>query len=679
MLKHHLTTAHYGNANRQCATCNHKFSNLRADEIDLTHYEMHGKRVYNCLFCVFSASATHQMHEHLSDSHATKLPYYLVRAVKECDSSDTLIVCRLQDIRNDEFTFSQLSESQINYMSPLLSEYVSNADPVPYEESSLASTNKDDFMASYQKNLKINDHTEKLYRFQTLMADLSESMRTLGNFAEYQEQHDLNLNAPDEPLLYASTSSGATSTISHEASIQKEIDHAAMCLVTGTGLDENALFKCSVCADLTLDRRNFGFHASSHGNSYICHHCGINMGSIHLLTSHIVEHGEHRFFCYYCSFTTASESKMAGHFDTIHRNKQIQYVPLNPSGNDRQKDLFVVCPRSVKTVDDFGVRLMSRYNDQLMCTKKVFSPEDIHLLPQQSIYSTDVECKQCSYKTKVRTNMQRHLQLNKCAEGMDANMGMSTVNPVPCLDSIKKHSDKMKNLAASSNEIDATDPKYQFVPDKLRYKCGVASCQFHALTEKMLQQHIDVSHALDKTFTCPHCKTELQSHKLILNAGEILDHLRYHDSMLYRCSLCKHAHYDKQTIESHMVEYHPSSDKRLITMIRGETNPAIAAEANKATTIKWKCNICTKGIYDTRQQVKKHLNLSHRLSFQYQCSVCPYQSDGKETITAHLTSNHKAAESNMFETCFEEVESDVDNTPIWRRDDPKRVSTTLTL
>lgn len=689
MLKHHLTTAHSDNVRkRKCAACNHTFDNMNVGEIDLKHYSAHGLCVYNCVYCAFSASIIHQMQEHLSDCHSNKLPYYLVRAVSEVDLSDLPTIWRLKDIRNEEFICSELSESQINFMSPLLSDYASNAQDVP-DDIMPALIDKNKFMTDYHICTAITEQTEKLYNLETLMIDLSASIRTSVNSlnaAVHQEQPNLNLNAPDDSMLCAYLTSGANDNKNHEASIQNEIDNAAKCLLVGTGLDASTVFKCSVCPDLTLDRNNFNEHVSLHGDGCICHHCGESMDSIEMLAKHIVEHGVHRFFCYYCPFTSASEPSMAGHFDKTHRNKLIHFFPLNPMGQDRQQDIFVVCPRSVKTVHDFGVRLVKRYNDQLMSSKKVYAADELHLLPQQSIYIEDVQCKRCSYKTKVRTNMQRHLQLNSCSERNGNDMHTENggpVNPMPCL---MTSIEEMKSVVASSTEIDTADPSCQFVPDELRYKCGSASCQFRTVSAAMLRQHIDLTHSLDRTYNCAHCKTDLRTGSgPILNSNEILCHLRYHDAILYKCASCQFVHYYNQSVEIHMAAAHPNSKKSFITLTRGDKKPAMDSnaiekktqEAIKVTVLKWKCNICSKAVFDTRQLIKKHLSLAHRLNYQYQCSVCPYQCDSKDTITAHLMNNHKTSESHLFEVCYDQVESAVDNTPIWQRDDPTRVSTSM--
>jgi hypothetical protein len=79
--------------------------------------------------------------------------------------------------------------------------------------------------------------------------------------------------------------------------------------------------------------------------------------------------------------------------------------------------------------------------------KKVFGPEEIDQLPKRYIFNSDVKCALCSYSTKVRTNLVRHLQFHSAEKSVP---DIAPVNPVPCLDKNEKMFDKMTNLAISS-------------------------------------------------------------------------------------------------------------------------------------------------------------------------------------------------------------------------------------
>ena len=78
-----------------------------------------------------------------------------------------------------------------------------------------------------------------------------------------------------------------------------------------------------------------------------------------------------------------------------------------------------------------------------------FGPTEIESLPRQAIYQRAIHCAVCSYTTKVRTNIIRHLQLHAKDESVPES---GPVNPVPCLDKKERMFDKMVNLASSSHQ-----------------------------------------------------------------------------------------------------------------------------------------------------------------------------------------------------------------------------------
>lgn len=682
-----MVAAHPANGNRCCGVCRHPFDNCESIEVDLVHYNTHGLGVYQCLFCVFGHFDMHAMKEHLSDCHSNKLPYLAKRAVDEPDPDDKLNVYRLREDDNlDVIQHLPFSELQINFMDPSLSEYTYNAGDVPSssEIPRPAYVDKFSFMQKLDAIMTSMERIERIYGFEVLEPALEmESRKPMDKDANIDdndsEQQHLNSYAPDELLSYTWNSSGAAYSLGeaqHEASIQQEIDNAARSIVSGTGIDHIQLFRCTNCPELTLNAQNFTEHVIGHSDTlwYACHHCGRRMVCVNRLKTHIVDvHGVHRFFCYCCDETTISESDMDQHYERTHLNQRTRYFPLNPNERDKESDFFVACPLDIETINDYGVKLVKRYNDQLMSSKKIFGPDEIHLLPVQPIFKDEVQCKHCPYKAKIRTNMLRHLTRNNCTEQSEYGK-MDPVNPVPCLSSAEKHADKMKNLAASSNNNDIVDPSCQFVSDAMRYKCGGALCQFRALTGNMLRQHIDISHSLDRQYNCPHCKVNLMSAKPLLNGQMIVDHLKFHEAMLYKCSACKFVHYTKRSVENHVADIHRNAGERVITVIRDDKpKEPTTHSAGKAVTFKWRCNICSKANFDTRPLIKAHLVQCHRINFQFQCSMCPYQTDGKATIKEHLSVMHKKLGNDTFKTHFDKIESDADNTPIWRRDDTTKV------
>lgn len=83
----------------------------------------------------------------------------------------------------------------------------------------------------------------------------------------------------------------------------------------------------------------------------------------------------------------------------------------------------------------------------MVTTKTVFAPNEIDQLPKRHIFEAEYKCADCSYSTKVRTNLIRHFNFHE----MEKNVpGIAPVNPVPCLNKKEKMFDKMTNLAISS-------------------------------------------------------------------------------------------------------------------------------------------------------------------------------------------------------------------------------------
>lgn len=648
-----MAAAHPAIENRCCGLCGHLFGNCASDAIDLAHYDTHGLSVYQCVYCDFGHLDALAVETHLSERHANMLPYLAKRAVHEPDRDDTLKVYRLQYGDCEMVKILPLSELQINFMKPDLAEYTYNAGDGPSEVRPPL-IDGDTFRRQYDETIKSDEQLERLYDFDVLALEHGKEIGEPVDCAnsipvdDDAEPEHLNFCAPDEFWTHASSSSGAAGGFDeahHQASIQLEIDNAARSIVSGSGIDDAQLFRCVKCPELTLNVMNFVSHMADHSDItlwYACYHCGQRMMTAERLRTHIVrKHGVHRYFCHCCDKITASERDMDQHFGDTHFNTSTRYVPLNPDELNKEKAFYVACPLDVTTIRDFGVKLIKRHNDHLQ-SKRVYGPEDVHLLPVQPLFNYDVQCQRCTYKTKVRTNMHRHLVLNNCT--------------------------------AQAEHGDAVHSSCEFVAAAVRYKCGGASCPFHARTANMLRQHIDITHSLDRRYSCPHCGVSLVDAKPLLSAQRIVDHLKFHESTQYKCSACHFVHHTKQDAESHIAEAHAEAGARITVVVRGpEPKEASAQGAANAATFKWKCNVCSTASFDSQLLVKSHVMQCHRLMFQYQCSICPYQNDMKTRIKDHLAAAHDQPGCETFKTIFEKIESVVDNTPIWRRDDSTKV------
>lgn len=298
------------------------------------------------------------------------------------------------------------------------------------------------------------------------------------------------------------------------------------------------------------------------------------------------------------------------------------------------------------------------------------------MLPHQALFPESVACQLCGYSSKIRSNIHRHLIKADCGGVSASAPGTDPVNPVPYLDTGEKHFDKMRNLAGSSYTSDAAaikaiEQRLPHVPEERRFVCGARACHYQTQTEEMLRSHIDTLHAGDNHFYCPHCNRDLANGKAVV-ADDVLSHLRFHGAKLFKCSACLFSHYLKPTVDRHTAEKHPKCKDAAIQL---RPKPHDNSRTNKQAFYKWKCNVCSKAIFDTRLLVRAHLAQEHRLNYQYQCTTanCSYQSDAKNSVKDHILSAHGSADAGRVKTVYERVEGEIDVTPIWRRDDPNRV------
>ncbi len=101
------------------------------------------------------------------------------------------------------------------------------------------------------------------------------------------------------------------STASRTDLLQDEIDNAAYVLVKGTGLEGKDLYRCCFkdCEERSSDIVVFNVHMIKHNQpvsvGFKCYHCSLVAKTIASLKYHIKVHGIHRYFCYFCNYTSA--------------------------------------------------------------------------------------------------------------------------------------------------------------------------------------------------------------------------------------------------------------------------------------------------------------------------------------------------------------------------------------
>lgn len=497
-----------------------------------------------------------------------------------------------------------------------------------------------------------------------------------------------------EPTVSSSTTTTTNIQVTNTKrteQLQNEIDKAAYALVKGTGLEGTDLYRCAVpgCEGAGADSIYFNVHLLKHTNSgqkgFKCYHCSLTSKNIVGLKYHIKVHGIHRYFCYYCDFTGPIMNYTLKHMNDTHKKIQVVTFALNPKKTDQNKDMFVICPRGVYNdeLNRFGLKLLDRYKHKMATTKKFYSPDELDMLPRQPIFNDLLLCSVCNFSTKVRTNLHRHLEKHVQNQAVPKQ---NPVNPVPCLDKGEKLFDKMINFASSSNEdragpsgsAAATNPYDQFayVTELRRFICGATGCRYQTINEIMLRNHLNTLHANEQHYKCPHCNVEIC--RDILNSVAIGQHLRMHDSKLYRCVKCSYRHYDRQIVVAHVDERHPGSradtiaeETRMGAPAVTETATAPGASTTISKTQMWQCSLCYSK-HTSKQLVRQHLSNAHSITYRYQCDICQeLQSNTKSVIMDHMQSAH-ATNYKRVRFFYSKTE-EYDTTPIWRRDDPNKV------
>lgn len=643
---YHLKVAHSDKTTVICSIC-HTYVNIQTQNEMQDHLQRHGFSLCHCSYCSFVTNQTDKMQDHLRDEHPTRLAYSIIRVANKNATNPHQSASIVHFTNKNQYALANppLTMIQLNFMRPGLQDISNGSDPPSDEEgTSFATITNDPHSNALQADKKrLSDEIIKKYNIKTVDTIFAAKPTS----------------TPNAPLQVSNAKD-----FEFDAVIQSEIDTAAKAIVDKTGIGKDELFRCG-CGELWPDYREFQAHLLKHQTDgiYTCFHCSKSYGVPVQLTNHIKTHLKHRFFCYYCDMTAATQQAMNDHFKIVHGNENTQYFPINSSNFDMDKDLFVVCPNDVHDILDFCLQLVSK-NDQAS-TKRSYLPHEIGLLPKRQIFTEEISCGRCFYSNKVRANLVRHFtSKNGCTEQQQ-----TPVNPVPCLNTGERHSDKMINLAASSNSGDSgpVGAIGRFVPEDQRYVCGSKSCQYQSLMEDMLQKHIVTLHKFEESFTCPHCSHNLKS------AFDYTNHLQFHGAQIFKCPGCHFIHYLKQHVDKHINDSHPNSKEHAIVLMRPLKKVDAPKPAAKQTSYKWMCSICLK-IFNTKALVRSHVIETHRLTHQFKCLSCPFSSDTKTAVKDHLNLAHGENDVTKIKTNFDRVESEADNTPLWRRDDPTRVS-----
>ncbi|XP_055856688.1 uncharacterized protein LOC129919731 [Episyrphus balteatus] len=507
-----------------------------------------------------------------------------------------------------------------------------------------------------------------------------------------------------------------------DTSFASKVRKAAEEVVAETGLPEEEIWRCIFFpeCDCTVSEKDFQTHLGTHtnivptsfpsippGSSLHCPHCTVNYYRAAVLKAHMKTHARHQYFCFICSLTTfANYHQVQKHFSDIHaRSGNLRPQNMIPDDESDKPAFFVTNDVELSPMElvQFGEKLIVDWERKKALNKTHFQPSEQNLLPLQPIFNNQVYCSVCNYKTKVRTNMFRHLQLHN----QDVDVGsVDPVNPVPCLEKNEKHFDKMTNLACSSNTGGPMKPKESvkipvFVPDLRRYVCGHPGCKYLTLTDQMLRSHLNALHGSEKGYMCPHCQEEICKKNMC--AERIVQHLKFHGNKIYQCSECEYFHYTKHVVERHVNEKHTTVPfVNLLTYDRSENEtkktsqvfpgrnvttpsqseydspaePPTTSSTPPNTRMKWECAIC-KHQTVTWNQMISHANSLHNAKHQYHCVHCSFGSAHLAHIMDHIDSKHptKIREAKYVFYKINETQQDkaADTRPLWSRNDPKRV------
>ncbi|XP_037810375.1 LOW QUALITY PROTEIN: uncharacterized protein LOC119602753 [Lucilia sericata] len=491
-----------------------------------------------------------------------------------------------------------------------------------------------------------------------------------------------------------------------------------------TGLADDKLYRCVVKNCQTqLTESNFlthiMYHISSMGGNpnnytYKCPHCTAQYHRPAGIKAHIKNHARNRYFCYLCEQTSTNPGQLLKHFSEKHWHTLNMYTKelIKPKisndalGTVLDSGYYVAYTQDLtdEELRKFGEKLILEWQRKKSGSKTHFKSSEIDLLPLSAIFQREVNCGECKYKTKVRTNMLRHLQMHKqnpdLSNKTDATKAYSVdpVNPVPCLNSSERFFDKMTNLAssslipsssttaASSATSTASKPAfkipYSFLSESKCYTCGCPGCNYHTISVDLFRAHLNALHSNNVTYRCTFCLEEICKRGITID--RILNHLRFHGATLFRCEECNYIHYLRYVVERHINEKHASSKVNIVMHERSEeddpeghtTMVAFAGKKYKETLennqstagtsspvtrstnsdnaapkpiVTYVNTAKTKGKWvcdvcghrsTTVGQMQTHCQQQHGVKNQYKCAHCTFGSHQLSQILSHIDEKH---------------------------------------
>lgn len=712
----HLLQRHSDATYHCCHECSAQFST--PPEL-VHHMKEHNYNLYQCTWCLHGADGESELLSHAAAAHPTRLPQAYLRIITTKEGSSEYRVLPLASFNKSKVATIEVTPNP------------TNENPVREAERSIELEKLIGFTTQLTMSMEtaeseVDKNREDNSQFST---DLPQNMAVLEPILAGLNRNDPlpphttpphpSTSQPQADLSHQDTS--VLKTEPDSATPSKESSDDVVCLDSDDDLSrqtvidlseedanrsdaskaadgykkipETLLFKCPKCKLVFKGGPGLKIHLTScYGGIVLnipCAHCSkMNENKEQLAAHYVRDHGvKSSYLCGICGAPNVSLAMVKKHVKAEHKVTKM-VVSAKYAEDGTFEHTVTASSKPAKAMRAPKRKLSSSSGSESQPKLKRYGPQDIDLLPINPILDDLVHCSVCSFSTKVRLNMVRHLQFH--AEQQPVPQ-MAPVNPVPHLETNEMHFDKMVNLASSSivnrvekatrsesapvvstfipPEVASRYPKY--VPERQRHTCGAKGCSYISVDEAMLKCHWETLHSGSNNFHCVHCPPyqHLDTSKP-LTASRILAHLKMHDTTLYACSSCSYYHYKRQVVEKHLSEIHKGSQ---LMVVREETTSAPSTQPTQpvvtAPTMDlkpWQCGLC-KFKSMLRPEVIEHCAKLHQSKMQFKCAYCPFRTSTLENVTKHQSNAHSGKVEDIFYYYYREgsIPDEPDGKPRW--------------
>ncbi|KAJ3651518.1 hypothetical protein Zmor_017553 [Zophobas morio] len=349
---------------------------------------------------------------------------------------------------------------------------------------------------------------------------------------------------------------------------------------------------------------------SSLKNMHSCKLCIYSTASFFLMTNHVKRHRFplvkftcdsakiEPYYCIDCDFKTELIVLFKEHIYKYHGLKRESTDDLLTEDFHLQT---YVCEKF-----SFETNLSLKWLQHTSaCTGKKKKIQSVTSPKQYDAYrftikqATDIcwyHCTECSYKTKFKYNLNRHIRKHNVNKPYACDKCPYTTNYNA---SLRQH---------INIHLDNQDVKW--------HECE--KCPLKTKTEDTLIRHIKtlhMNHENFKWYECTKCsfKTKHRSSLDLHVAGKHLDEEKIR---WYECQICTFKTKQMGSLKSHITYRHLDKEE-----------------------IKWyRCDDCSykcKSAGDLRKHVKVHLDIR-----SYECGYCPYQAKHSQVLDRHINTHH---------------------------------------